>query len=62
MAQLYPIFAFSFQCSIGICSIPSKNSISILRVEDSEVGRGEMKKLGGTFMLLAEISLYLICC
>lgn len=35
VACLYPIFAFSFQCSMDISSIPSKNSISILRVKDS---------------------------
>lgn len=45
----------------SICSIPSQNSISILRGEDLEVGRDEMKELGGTFMLVAKISLYLIC-
>lgn len=29
----------------SICSIPSQNSISVLRGEDLEVGRDEMKEL-----------------
>lgn len=38
-----------------VSSIPSKDSITIFRIEDSEVRSDKMKELGGTFMLEAQI-------
>lgn len=43
-------------------SIPCKNPISDLKIENPGDRSDEMKELGGTFMLVAKISFYLICC
>lgn len=60
MAELYPSFCLFLPMLVS--PIPSQNPITILRIDDSEVKSDEMKECGGTFMLVAEISFYLICC
>lgn len=60
MAQLYPSFCIFLP--MLVFSIQSKNSIGILRIEDTEFRSDEMKELSGTFMLVAKIPFFLICC
>lgn len=60
MAQLYP--SFSIFLPMLVSSIPCKNPISVLEIENPGDRSDEMKELGGTLMLVAKISFYLICC
>lgn len=60
MARSYLSFFISLPMLVS--SIPCKNPISVLKIEDPGDRSDEMKELGGIFMLVAKISFYLICC